>query len=59
METPPTPFNRSTPQDSQRVLLALNMQERQYVLALSRRLGISFMQAARQLAKEKEAAKRA
>ena len=59
MNSPTTPFNRDNPPDSQqRLLVALNAQERQYVIAMAKRLGISFMQAARQLAREKEAAKR-
>jgi hypothetical protein len=58
MKSQTTPFNGPTPQDSQRVLLALNMQERQYVMAMARRLGITFMQAARELARQKQEARK-
>ena len=55
----PTTFNRDNPPDSQqRLLVALNAQERQYVIAMAKRLGITFMQAARELMRQKEAAKR-
>jgi hypothetical protein len=59
MKSPTTPFDgEPAPDSAQRVLVALNAQERQYVIALAKRLGLTFMQAARQLAREKEAAKR-
>ncbi len=56
MNTPPTPFNRENQYDTQCVLL--NPRERQYVLTMACRLGITFLQAARELVREKQEATR-
>ena len=58
MDSALTPFNRENPMHAQHVLFDLNHKERQYVMAMAKRLGISVMQAARQLAHEKERARR-
>jgi hypothetical protein len=58
MKPQTTPFARENQNDPQHLLISLSAQERSLVMAMAKRLEISFLQAARQFTQEKNAARR-